>query len=225
MKIQIDFIDSKIDFTISNIYSFEIQNPKYLYRITSLFYSICNDNLSEEILCFDKDNNEIKLTNRIRMFSEYFDFDFDSKKYTADITRYVLKNIEQYDTENILKLYLKLCKLIEKELSKSLLPISTSVEEGIESVVKMFKLKVNQKDNILDNLLLIIDLEVELNSNKILCFINLKQYLTKEELLEFYKYATYNSVNIIIIESTKYEYIAKYEKVIIIDQNLDEYMI
>ena len=42
MKIKIDFIDSVIDFDISNIYSLEIHNKKYLYRIVYLFYLICN---------------------------------------------------------------------------------------------------------------------------------------------------------------------------------------
>lgn len=225
MKIKIDFINSIIDFSISNVYSFEIHNKKYLYRISSLFYSLYNGALPEEIECFDKDNNEIKATNKIRLFSEYFDFGFDSKKYSTDITKYILSNIEQYESENILKVYSKLCKLIDKELLKSELSISVSIDEGIENVIKIFKLKINQKDELLDNLLLIIDLEVALNSNKVLCFINLKQYLTKDELLEFYKYATYNSLKIIMIESTKYDYFSDYEKLIIIDQSLDETMI
>lgn len=225
MKIKIDFIDSVIDFDVSNIYSFEIHNKKYLYRISSLFYSICNGDLAEELDCFDNDNNEVKLTNKIRMFSEYFDFGFDSKKYSTDITKYILSNIEQYDSENILKVYSRLCKLVDNELAKTELPISVSIDEGIENVIKMFKLKINQKDDLLDNLLLIIDLECVLNANKILCFINLKQYLTREELLEFYKYATYNSIKLIMIESTKYDYLKDYEKIIIIDKSLDENMV
>ena len=225
MKININFIDSIIDFNISNIYCFEIHNKKYLYRISSLFYSLSNGELMEEVECFDRDNNEVKLSNKIRMFTEYFNFDFDSKKYSADITKYVLSNIEQYDSENILKVYSKLCKLINKELSKLELSISISSDEGIENIVKMLKLRINQKEDLLDNLLLIIDLEVVLNSNKILCFMNLKQYLTKEELLEFYKYAIYNSVKIIMIESTKYDYLKDYENIIVIDQSLDEIMI
>ncbi len=225
MKINIDFIDSIIDFDNSNVYSFEIHNKKYLYRISSLFYGTSNGDLPEEIECFDKENNELKLSNKIRFFSEYFDFGFDSKKYSTDITKYILSNIEQYDSENILRTFSKLCKLIDNELQKTDLSISVSTEEGIENVIKMFKLKINQKEDLLDNLLLIVDLEVALNSNKILCFMNLKQFLTKEEVIEFYKYATYNSIKIIMIESTKYDYFINYEKVIVIDQNLDESMI
>lgn len=225
MKIKIDFVDSIIDFDISNIYSFEIYNKKYLYRISSLFYDISNGDLPEEVECFDKDNNELKISNKIRFFSDYFDFGFDSKKYSTDITRYILSNIEQYDSENILRTFSKLCKLIDKELQKTDLSISVSIEEGIENVIKMFKLKINQKTDLLDNLLLIIDLEVALSSNKILCFMNLKQYLTKEEVREFYKYAIYNSIKVIMIESSKYDYFNDYEKVIVIDQSLEESMI
>ena len=54
---------------------------------------------------------------------------------------------------------------------------------------------------------------------------NLKQYLTKEEVREFYKYAIYNSIKVIMIESSKYDYFNDYEKVIVIDQSLEESMI
>lgn len=225
MKIKIDYIDSEINFDESNIYSLEIYNKKYLYRVTSLFYSISKGSVVDDIICVNNENEEIKLSNKIRFFSEYFDFEFDSKKYINDITKYILANIEQYEGENILKAYIKLCSLVNKELNKTDLPISVSIEEGIESIIKILKLNIMQKEDLLDNLLLIIDLENILTTNRILCFINLKQYLTPEELKEFYKYSTYNSIKIITIESTKYDYIKEYEKVIVIDQNLDEFMI
>ena len=146
-----------------------------------------------------------------------------NKKKIDRIIEYAF--LEQYDSENILRTFSKLCKLIDKELQKTDLSISVSNDEGIDNVIKMFKLKINQKDDLLDNLFLIIDLEVALNSNKILCFMNLKQFLTKEEVLEFYKYATYNSIKVIMIESSKYDYFGDYEKVIVVDQSLDENMI
>jgi CRISPR type II-A-associated protein Csn2 len=225
MKIKINFMDSEIDFDISNIYSLEIHNKSYLYRIPSMLNMLSEGEVLEEIIAFDKNNEEYKLSNNIRMYMNYFDFNFDSKKYSTDITKYILMNLEQYDKEAILSSFMKLCNLVDEELAKSQLPISVSVEEEIDTIIKMLKLKVNQKESLLDNLLLIIDLEVALNSKKILCFLNLKQYLTKEELYEFYKYATYNSIYIIMIDSNKYEYINEYEKIIVIDENLDEYMI
>lgn len=225
MKLKIDFIDNLIDFSISNIYSFEIYNKKYLYRISSLFYSLSNGDNIDEVIYFDENDNEVSINSKIRTFTEYFDFSFNSKKYSNDITKYILSNIEQYNSDNILKTYGKLSNLFNKELQKLDLPISVSVEEGLENVIKMFKFKINESDELLDNLLLIIDLEVALNYNKILCFINLKQYLSYSELLEFYKYAMYNSIKIIMIDYEKQDYIKEYERKIIIDQSLDESMI
>lgn len=225
MKIKIDFIDSEINFDVSNIYSLEIYNKSYLYRLSMLLHLLSEGEILEEIIAFDKNNEEIKLSNNIRMFINYFDFNFDSKKYSTDITKHVLLNMEDYDKEAILSSFIKLCNLVDSELVKSQLPITVSIEEEIDTIIKMLKLKINQKENLLDNLLLIIDLEVALNSKKVLCFLNLKQYLTKEELYEFYKYATYNSIYIIMIDSAKYDYINEYEKIIIIDDNLDECVI
>lgn len=225
MKIKIDYIESEIDFDISDIYTLEVYNKKYLYRISSLMYSLSCGDFIDEIKCFDDEFNELKLTNKVNFFSNYFDFEFNSKKYSNDIVKYILSNIEQFESETILKLYTKMCGLINKELTRLELPISISYGEGIADVIKMLKFSVLQKDELLDNLFLIIDLESILNSNKILCFTNLKQYLTREELIEFYKYASYNSRKVIMIESTKCEQIREYEKIIIIDQDLDEYVI
>ena len=95
----------------------------------------------------------------------------------------------------------------------------------ISIITKMLKVKVNEKEDIMDNLLLLIDIEKELKLNKLLIFINLKQYLNKEELIEFYKYAIYNKLNIILIDSQSYGVTSKYEKKLIIDTNLDELML
>lgn len=225
MKIKISFLDSELDFSVSNIYSLEVHNKKYLYRISKLFYMLSNDTNIDDLKAYDKNNEEILITNKIRFFTNYFDFNFHSKKYNNDITKYIISNLEQYESEKILKSYRKLCELLNKELLKLDLPISINVEEGITNVIKLLKYSINNKEELLDNLLLLIDLETILNSNKVLCFINLKQYLSKEELKELYKYATYNSVNFILIDSIKYNCIKEYEKLIIIDENLEDYMI
>ncbi len=225
MKIKISFLDSELDFSVSNIYSLEVHNKKYLYRISKLFYMLSNDINIDDLKAYDKNNEEILITNKIRFFTNYFDFNFNSKKYNNDIIKYIISNLEQYESEKILKTYRKICELLNKELLKLDLPISVNVEEGITNVIKLLKYSINNKEELLDNLLLLIDLETILNSNKILCFINLKQYLSKEELKELYKYATYNSVNFILIDSIKYNCIKEYEKLIIIDENLEDYMI
>lgn len=54
---------------------------------------------------------------------------------------------------------------------------------------------------------------------------NLKQYLNKVELIELYKYSIYNGVNIILIDSQAYGVKMEYERKLIIDNSLEEYML
>lgn len=225
MKINIDYLDNEVEFNEKNIFSLEIRNKKYLYRISSLFHALSNGQLSENIICMDNQNNEINLSNKIRFFTNYFDFEFNSKKYSNDLAKYVLLQIEQYESTAILSAYNKVCKLVNRELGKIDLPLSIDSEESLESIIKSMKISIQDKGDLLDNLLLIIDLENLFKTNKLLCFINLKQYLTKEELIEFYKYATYNNVKILMIETEQQSYIKEYERILVIDSNLDEYVL
>ena len=98
-------------------------------------------------------------------------------------------------------------------------------EITIENIIKNLKLSISPKNDLLNNLLLLIELERVLKTNNLLIFINLKQYLSDEELNELYKYALYNSINLLMIDSQCYKNMNEYEKKLIIDSNLDEFVV
>lgn len=89
----------------------------------------------------------------------------------------------------------------------------------------MIKLKLNLSSNLLDNLLSLIDLEKIAKANKFLIFVNLKLYLTEKELEELYKYAIYNEVKLMLIDSKNYGCKTIFENKLIIDNNLVEFML
>ena len=89
----------------------------------------------------------------------------------------------------------------------------------------MLKINVEKKNNLLDNLLILIDINNIFKINELLIFVNLKQYLNKEELNELYKYSVYNNVKILLIDSQSYGTCNEYEKKLIIDSNLDEFLL
>ena len=74
----------------------------------------------------------------------------------------------------------------------------------------------------LDNLFLLLKIESIFKINKLICLINLKQYLTSEQINELLKYATYNNLRILLIESTVSKINTMYETNIIIDEELEE---
>lgn len=105
------------------------------------------------------------------------------------------------------------------------LPLCVDNEFNFDNLSKLIKIAIETKDELLDNLLLLIDLERVLKSKCLLVFVNLKQYLSKNELIELYKYAIYNNVNIFLVDSQSYGVTLKYEKKLIIDDNLDEFVL
>ena len=64
-----------------------------------------------------------------------------------------------------------------------------------------------------------------LKVNEVLVFVNLKQYLSKDELKEFYKYIVYNNLCAVFVDSQTYGIADNMENKIIIDDNLNEFVL
>lgn len=224
MKLKVNYFDNQINITKEQIFSIEILNKKYFYRLVNDLLSISNNSPIEEIVFYD--NNEIiNLCNKINVITQYFEFDFDSKKYNNSVFKYVCNSIGDIEKSNILKYTNKLYNSINKELLSLELPLTINTEETFENIIKSLKLVINKKSELLDNLLLLIDIEKSFNLNDILVFVNLKQLLSNDELKELYKYAIYNGMKILMIDSISYKNKIKYENKLIIDDDLTEFMI
>ena len=143
----------------------------------------------------------------------------------TEVLKYLSASIEDADIILLQKEYLKIINKFKKVINTVDLPIILEEEINLESISKTLHLSIEEKDELLDNLFLLIDLENTLKFNNILVFVNLKQYLSKNELIEFYKYAIYNKIQILLIDSQAYGVTLEYEKKLIIDENLDEFVI
>lgn len=225
MKLNVEYFENEIQLNDESVQTFEIENKRYFYRFVKDLYNISNEIEIEEIKFFDSNFKEINMLGKIQIFTNFFDFNFESKKYSNNIIKYLNENIKDNEITDLSSKYKKLTQSYKKILSNIDLPLMITEQFDISIITKMLKVKVNEKEDIMDNLLLLIDIEKELKLNKLLIFINLKQYLNKEELIEFYKYAIYNKLNIILIDSQSYGVTSKYEKKLIIDTNLDELML
>lgn len=225
MKIKIDYFENVITLKEDKVTCIEIENKNYFYRLISNLYSIINSEIVEDITFYDSENKELNISNKIKIFLNFFNFDFDSKKYTNDINKYIINEMDENDKINLLKSYNKLIETFIKILNKSDLPLQILEDITVENIIKNLKLTINPKNNLLDNLMLLIELEKTLKTNNLLVFVNLKQYLTNQELIELYKYAIYNKIHIIMIDSQSYGGTLDYENKLIIDSNLDEFML
>mgnify|MGYP004473766161 CR=1 FL=1 len=224
MNLSVDYLDNKIVFANEYINAVEIENKRYFYRFVNDLYSVYINGYSDN-LKFIQDNKEINMNGKIKVFINYFDFQFDSKKYTSEISKFVSNYINEEDTKNLINLYGKMTRIYKKALIDIDLPLYVENDISIDNINKLIKLGISPKEELLDNLMLLIDLEHTLKTNNFLVFVNLKQYLTKDEVVELYKYAIYNEITIMLVDSICHGANLKNEKKYIIDENLDELML
>lgn len=225
MKLKVNYFDNFIDIFNNDITTIEILNKKYFYRLIKDLMEIEIGIPTEDII-FSNNNEIINLSGKINIITDYFQFNFDSKKYNNFITKYVANSINDNGKNSIIKNLKNLNLSIKKELNKFDLPLSISNEETFENIIKSFKIVINNIDNdLLENLLLIIDIEKTFKINNIIVFVNLKQLLTNDELVELYKYAIYNEIKLIMIDSNYYENKLNYENKLIINDDLTEFIV
>lgn len=225
MKINVNYIDNELILEDKKILNIEIYNKKFFYRFIKDLNLIENGNNLEEITAFNKQNEEITLTNKIEILSDFLDFDLYNKKYSSDFQKYIVKNSEEKNIDKIVKEYSKVYDSISNIVNLLDIPITIKNDFDFESIIKSFKFEVNFSDDLLNNLTDLLEIKLSLSKEKIYVFINLKSYLSNEDLLEFYKYICSKNINSIFIDTSKYEDFNNYVNKIIIDTDLDEFVI
>lgn len=224
MKIKVDFFDNEINLNNYEIFSIEIENKQYFYRLVRELYSISSGEVSEQVHFFCE-TKEI-LNPKITIYNDYFDIDLASKKYSSILYKKILNDIDCDDNNKIFKSYKNIYDCICHSLRCIDLPINIEKEYNLDTLLKWFKISIrNTSNSILDLILLLIDISSVLVPNEILVFVNLKQYLTRIELTEVYKYSLYKSVIIFMVDNQTYGISLKNEKKMIIDDNLDEFVL
>lgn len=225
MNIKIDYFDNIINLKEDKTWSIEIENPKCFFRTVNNFIEISNGSQIEELYFFDNENNEINLANKLLIVTDYFNINNTLKKYSNNLQKYIIKETKEEIVNDLSLKYKQLIEKFSKSLSNIDLPITINNEFNLEQLLKLIKPTINNSLNLLKNLYLIIDLEKTFKINKLIIFVNLKQYLTKEEIKELYKYAIYNKISIMLIENNGYNVSLENEIKLLIDSSLDEYML
>lgn len=218
MKFKIAFIENIIEVNTEYIRCIEIENKNYFYRVVSLLNNFDNgEELQDAIDFVDKID--------FKLIIDYFNINLNNKKMLNDVIKCVRENIDETSYDKLLKGYQRLYNLFSSSLDNVDLPIYIEEDINIDNIIKLMNIKIKKEDSILKNLFIFIEIIKELQNYNLLVLVNLKQYLTKEELNEFYKYAIYNKVALLLIDNLSYGIAQKYEKKLIIDDNLEEYIV
>lgn len=224
MNLCINYIDSEVTLSFDYITSIEIENKQLFYHLVNDFNLISQGNLIEDI-CMFENNIEINMSNKFFTVIDYFNLDLNNKKILSNLYKFLIENIEEKEYLKLNQCYDKIVSIITKVSNNTVLPIEINNEFDLEIMMKLLKISVAPKNKLIDTLFLLIDIYKEFNIKQIITLINIKQVLEKEEIIELYKYAVYNQVMLFLIDYGYYGVSLTNEKKIIIDNNLEEFVL
>ena len=144
MKIKINYFDNEINFNNEFINVIEIESKNYFYRFIRDLNRIVNEGYSDDVIFINDDNSEKNMNGKLKVVVDYFDFNFDSKKYTNDILKYVNGSINEDDKKDLYNLYNKIVKMYDKILNEVELPLSVESDISIENITKFMKVSINK---------------------------------------------------------------------------------
>ena len=208
----------KIDFEDKSIFSLIIENKK-LYRkvIEDLINNIIIDDGN---IILSKNNKLIVPEKEIFVFSDYFNFDVN--KFVLNKYYKELKNLSENDffdetveIKEVLRNYVT--KLVENEYS-----IKLEEDLDISQILKAFGVKFQRNEDLLLNLFEWIKILNEVLGYEIFFFINLENFLSDDELVEFSKFILYNKYKVVFLENFNRNKLFDDDNLIIIDNDLCE---
>lgn len=208
----------KIDLEDKSIFSLIIENKKLYRKIVEDL--INNISIDDGNIILSKNNKLIVPEKEIFVFSDYFNFDIN--KFVLNKYYKELKNLSENDffdetleIKEVLRDYVT--KLVENEYS-----IKLEEDLDISQILKAFGIKFQRNKDLLLNLFEWIKILNELLGYEIFFFINLENFLSNDELVEFSKFILYNKYRVVFLENFNRNKLFDDDNLIIIDNDLCE---
>lgn len=225
MKLRINGFENEIDFGSSKVNTIQIDNPKLFTHIIECLDEKINGFENNEIFLFNENSEELNCSKEICMIFDIFNIEYNSKKIIGKIYDNISNNIKENEDNFIKNINKNIRKNLINELNE--LPFNFEVKDTIDVIdlLKIYNVKIDNSsyNNALEKIELLIEILSNLKIAKVLIIPNLKSYFSEKELLELYKYSLYNEINLISIERKRYRKL-KYEQILYIDNEFDEYV-
>lgn len=226
MIMKIFSLENDIIFSEECINVLQIQDKKLFANVINSLNDNINgiQNTKERIIILDNDT-EIKMEKEALMVIDLFNIDFNQKKIQSALYNKIEKVYKQ-EFERMSEfqtLFQKLQLNVLDVFNEFPFEFNYKDSIGIQEYLKLLGLKIsNNKGEIIDKIFSLIDAVEYLSVAKLLIFVNLKLYLSDDELNEIYKYAMYKKVNILLIETGEEKEPIKNEKILFVDSDYDE---
>lgn len=201
----------------------ETSSPKIF---SNIIYDILNQSLpAKELAIFD--NDKLLKANDILLISDFINIDLSAKSILSKIYKYIGDYIS-IDIEKKI-VFEKLVKTFNIDIYSIINDIDIDFEfnecTDIKDVFSMMKLKpLIEEDNLLSKLLQYLNICAEMRLYKLVFLVNIKSYLSVEELKQLYKHAFYKNLSLLLLENTHKNILLNNEQKVFIDEDFCDIM-
>lgn len=212
-------ISQIIEFKENIINVLVIENPIFFRDfISDINYQI--NNLSGKII-LSNDYKVLNISKFIEIIVQFYPFEMNKKSIINKLNNNIEKIcIDDYNLE-CKELFSKIENLLNQLIVNYDYPIKYDLFE-IEKLIKLANFSFdNEYDSLIEKLIDYMEIIRGLECDKVFIFVNIKSYLTSDEIIMFYEMINAKKLNVLILES--YDSLRlKYENKIIIDESLCE---
>lgn len=208
----------KIDFEEKNIVSLIVENKRVYRKIVEDLVN--NLNIEDGNIILSRNNKLIMPEKEFFVFLDYFNFDIN--KFVLNKYYKELKNLseneflnETLEIKEILKDYIN--KMVENNYS-----LKFEDDLDVSQILKAFSIKFERSEDLLLNLFEWLKILNEVLGYEIFFFINLENFLSEDELLEFSKFILYNKYKVVFLENFYRNKLFDDDSLIVIDNDLCE---
>lgn len=160
------------------------------------------------------------LSKKAEVILEPFSLDLNNKKVKTKLYQEIKTVAQEYMFSQGVELHSDICKYLETVFEKLPYPIKYEQEWNVLELLKAYGVElVEECDSVCEKLFHYIKLLNELCGIHIFVAVNLKQYLTKDQLFELYKMEKYIKIQLVLIESCVQTERMEGEEVYILDED------
>ena len=220
MRLAFDGLEGAVDFSPGYVSVLQIENGSLFARIARSLDSLEGRFSMEPYTVWDGDREE-KPSSALMMVSDPLHLPWDDRSLIGE----VLKRIERefLEDEDLRRVVEKLDSSLAERLMELGFGMNSDYGFGLEWDLKRylkfrgFGVGERPDASFLDNLINFLSLALDAGCNKVITFVNLKSFLTENEVEKFYDYVFYSKLNVLLLENAPDANKYKYERKTVVD--------
>jgi CRISPR type II-A-associated protein Csn2 len=195
-----------------------IENPELFTNFVFDLKTQCESGSGNFVL--SSDNKELRLDKCSDFILNPFDLDVNGKRFYTKFLKELQELSRENDYEDFIELNSSTLQYIEKVVDSLPYVITYNTEITETDLYKLYNVKIEDDCGTLaEKIANYVKISQQLLNTKIIFFVNLKDYISVNDLIEVYKEFYYNKIHLIIIEARKNDSIEGEYSVIIDKDN------